>query len=150
MLQGRPIYFCVALFSPIHTIGMITVTESFNCETIVWDPPADTGGEITGYAVRVYYKVNGQRTNGSTMSYSSKDPDRQWIVTANLPQQRHLYYQVSFEKHWQFSYLYKCKRKDNTSTVSSYKVTVYCCLVVLRSWLKTQQEYPSNGVPSKH
>ncbi len=95
MLQGRPIDFCVALFSPIHTIGMITVTNSFNCETIVWEPPANTGGEITGYTVRVYYKVNGRMTDSYTTTLPVSDPDRHWLSPSSLPPQRPLYYQAS-------------------------------------------------------
>ena len=77
-------------------LGQITTVDSFNCETIVWEPPADTGGEITGYTVRVYYKVSGSRTSGSTETYTISDPDRHWRTWNTLPhdQQRPLYYQV--------------------------------------------------------
>ena len=74
--------------------GKITNTCSINCNVIVWEPPANTGGEITGYTVRVYYKVNGRRTSASTTLYSISDSEIQWLSLSNLPSQRPLYFQV--------------------------------------------------------
>ncbi len=74
--------------------GTVTVTNSFNCEAIVWEPPSSTGGGITGYTIRVFYKVNGQQTVESTTTHNISDHDRHWLAPATLPQQRPLYYQV--------------------------------------------------------
>ncbi len=74
--------------------GTVTTTNSFSCEAIVWETPSSTAGGITEYTVRVYYRVNGQQTVGSTTTHNISDPDRHLLAPATLPRQRPLYYQV--------------------------------------------------------
>ncbi len=78
--------------------GTPLVTESFHCNVIVWELPDIAGGEIreiTGYTVRIYYGVNGERTNDSTMTYEISNSKTNWLALAALPVDRPLFYQVS-------------------------------------------------------
>ncbi len=80
-------------FCPLVT-GTL-VTESFHCNVIVWEFPDITGGEITGYTVRIYYEVNGEKTNDSTVTYEISNSKNNWLAPAALPVDRPLFYQVS-------------------------------------------------------
>ncbi len=62
---------------------------------IVWEPPDTAGRKITGYTVRIYYEVNGERTNDSTMTYEISNSKTNWLAPAALPAHRLLLYQVS-------------------------------------------------------
>ena len=60
---------------------------------VAWVPPSDTGGEITAYRARVYYKIGGVRT-----APTFYDPiETQWLAPPTLPEQRPLYFQVGWE-----------------------------------------------------
>ncbi len=54
---------------------------------IVWELPDITGGEITGYTVRIYYEVNGERT---TVTYEISNSKPNWLAPAALPAHRPL------------------------------------------------------------
>ena len=70
---------------------MVQVIE--DCRVAAWEPPSDTGGEITVYRARVYHKIGGVRT-----SPTFYDPiETQWLVPPTLPEQRPLYFQVGWE-----------------------------------------------------
>ncbi len=79
--------------------GIPLVTESFHCNVIVWELPDITGGEITGYTVRIYNEVNGERTNDSTVTYEISNSKTNWLAPAALPVDRPLFYQVSSNIH---------------------------------------------------
>ncbi len=85
----------IFLCYPFSYVYFVLVTESFHCNVIVWELPDIAGGEITGYTVRIYYEVNGERTNDSTVTYEISNSKTNWLAPAALPVDRPLFYQVS-------------------------------------------------------
>ncbi len=79
--------------SILPVTGKVSVTESFYCGVIVWELP-DSPVVITGYTVRIYYEINGERMDASTVEYGIFNDKTQWLAPATLPAQRPLFYQV--------------------------------------------------------
>ncbi len=78
-----------------YVIGKISITDAFYCGVIVWEPSGTPGEDITGYTVRIFYEVTGERTNSSTVTYMISNKETRWLAPAALPVQRPLFYQVS-------------------------------------------------------
>ena len=76
------------------SVSNITV---LGCGIVCWKPPADTGGEMPGYAIRFF---DGQTYETSQYKYVVRyfdDPNRRWAVAANLPSGRTFYVDVCFQ-----------------------------------------------------
>ena len=74
------------------SVSNITV---LGCGTVVWKPPADTGGEMPGYAIRFFDGETYSTSRYREIQRYFDDPNRKWAVAANLPSSRTVYVDVS-------------------------------------------------------
>ena len=76
-----------------YSIGQIAEVYNIN-GVAVWKPPEFTGGDITGYHIRLYYYDDG--TLVAAIEEHIDDPDIKWWVPAadSMPDERPLYCQV--------------------------------------------------------
>ena len=71
----------------IHVLG---------CGIVSWKPPANTGGEMPGYAVRFFDGDTYETSSYREIQHYFDDPERRWAVAANLSTARPIYVDVCF------------------------------------------------------
>ena len=76
------------------SVSNITV---LGCGIVGWKPPADTGGEMQGYAIRFFDGETYETSQDREILRYFDDPNRRWAVAANLPSGRTFYVDVCFQ-----------------------------------------------------
>ena len=77
----------------IILIGTVRNVHIINCDTIMWDPPVDNGGEIMEYRIRIYTGSSYFRTSSSQRKVLSTDST--WVLPADsMPTQRPVFAMV--------------------------------------------------------
>ena len=83
----------ISLLSGTVSVSNITV---IGCGIVSWKPPADTGGEMPGYAIRFFDSQTYETSRYKEIHRHFDDPNRRWAVAANLPSGGTVYVDVCF------------------------------------------------------
>ena len=81
----------ISLLPGAVSVSNITV---LGCGIVSWKPPADTGGEMSGYAIRFFDGQTYETSQYREIQRYFDDPNRRWAVAANLPSGRTVYADV--------------------------------------------------------
>jgi len=68
--------------------------QVLGCGVVSWKPPANTGGERPGYAIRFFDGDTYETSTYREVQRYFDDPGRQWAVAASLPSTRPIYADV--------------------------------------------------------
>ena len=81
---------CLCIHHHVCVAGTITDVRVFD-STVVWGTPTDTGGEVTGYELRLY--ATGEADSASVLPIS--DRSQNWYRPTQLPSRRPVLVQVN-------------------------------------------------------
>ena len=74
-------------------LGVAENIVALGCGTVIWNPPSNTGGEITQYVVR-FFNRNTYETSSYREIQRGIDPERNWAKAQRLPSTRPIYCDV--------------------------------------------------------
>ena len=83
----------ISFLPGVVSVGNITV---LGCGIVSWKPPADTGREMPGYAIRFFDGQTYESSQYKEIQRHFDDPNRRWAIVANLPSGRTVYVDVCF------------------------------------------------------
>ena len=78
-------------------LGQVDVNDIhvLGCGIVGWKPPANTGGEMPGYAIRFFDGQSYETSQYQEIQLYFDDPNRRWAVATNLPKSINVYVDVS-------------------------------------------------------